>query len=232
MFMSFQRPSQRNIVMKLFQRMVLGALPAVVLVGSSGPALTQQAAESGAATQQVVPLTVSPEGTTNTRKTADPATDVFGPGDRVLLRAAVWDQAAMGYQNWDVISGTYTLDAEGRLVLPFGGALSLEGHDPNAVAQRIVEILQQQISQLEPPALSIEVEEYAPLYVLGDVSRPGAFEARPGLSVLQAMALAGWGAALDRGNRSGSRSDEGWWIAGAAAAPNLAPGITGAAACG
>lgn len=191
MFMSLQSLNPKNIVGTRVRRMVLGVLPVIVFVGSGEPAIAQQQTESGEAASQVVPLTITSKNATNARKSADPQADAFGPGDRVLLRAAVWDQSAMGYEDWDVISGSYTLDSEGRLVLPFGGAISLEGHDPNDVAMRIVELLRQQISQLEPPAISIEVEEYAPVYVLGDVARPGAFEARPGLSALQAMALAG-----------------------------------------
>ncbi len=191
MFMSFQSRNRKNSAATRVGWMVFGVLPVMVSVGLGGPAFAQKQTESGSATQQVVPLTIKPINATNARKSANQGPDAFGPGDRVLLRAAVWDQGAMGYQDWDVISGSYTLDSEGRLVLPFGGAVSLEGRDPSEVALRIVDILQRQISQLEPPAISIEVEEYAPVYVLGDVARPGSFEARPGLSALQAMALAG-----------------------------------------
>ena len=37
----------------------------------------------------------------------------------------------------------------------------------------------------------VEVSEYSPVYVSGDVSKPGAYPFRPGLTVRQAIAVAG-----------------------------------------
>jgi polysaccharide export outer membrane protein/exopolysaccharide production protein ExoF len=44
---------------------------------------------------------------------------------------------------------------------------------------------------VEPPDISVEVVQFRPFYILGDIERPGEYAFRPGLTVLQAVAIAG-----------------------------------------
>src|SRR5690606_28130295 len=44
---------------------------------------------------------------------------------------------------------------------------------------------------VNPPVATVEVVRYPSFYVTGSVDRPGEFEYRPGLTVLQAVAMAG-----------------------------------------
>ena len=55
----------------------------------------------------------------------------------------------------------------------------------------MAETLQVRGGMIDSPTIAIEVIGYRPFYVLGDIARPGAYPARPGLTVLQAVALAG-----------------------------------------
>ncbi|WP_449394505.1 SLBB domain-containing protein [Devosia riboflavina] len=51
--------------------------------------------------------------------------------------------------------------------------------------------LKQHLGLVNAPETSIEILSYPPVYVVGDVSAPGAFEFRQGMTVLQAFALGG-----------------------------------------
>ncbi|MEL6679720.1 MAG: hypothetical protein AAFQ51_13525, partial [Pseudomonadota bacterium] len=61
------------------------------------------------------------------------------------------------------------------------------------VADRFSAALQNRVRFVEPPATSVEIVSYRPIYVLGDVERPGQHVFTPGLTAVQALALAGGG---------------------------------------
>ena len=116
---------------------------------------------------------------------------LLGPGDRIDLRVVSWRDTELEYQLWDAVSGQYTVSASGALNLPLVGAVQVAGLSRSVLAEDVARALQQRAQMVEPPAVTIEVEAFAPFFVLGDVARPGAFEASPGRTVYQAFALAG-----------------------------------------
>ena len=115
----------------------------------------------------------------------------LGPDDRLTIRAVVWNEAEQQFDNWDVVSGEYVVQANGTIMLPLTGPISASGHTTAELAPKVSEALQSRAVMIEPPAIAMEIIAYRPFYILGDVAQPGPYPATPGLTVLQAVALAG-----------------------------------------
>ncbi len=101
-------------------------------------------------------------------------------GDRV--RTTVFAQAN--------VTGEYTIDERGSITLPLGGTIRIKGLTAHKAARFIEEKLKA-VGAFRDPRVSVELLAYAPIYVLGEVNRPGEFAYRPGLSFFSSVALAG-----------------------------------------
>jgi len=89
------------------------------------------------------------------------------------------------------LTGEYTVSPDGMISLPLLGDTSAAGLDLPALAKAISQKLQARLSLKELPTTSVEIIEFGPFYVLGEVERPGAYPYRPGLTVLRCVSLAG-----------------------------------------
>jgi len=88
------------------------------------------------------------------------------------------------------LAGDYLVSPSGTLSIAPIGAISVAGLSLDEVASRLSEyLIKRGLSQR--PGVSVEMLQARPIYVLGDVQRPGEYPFRPGLSVLQAVSLAG-----------------------------------------
>lgn len=122
---------------------------------------------------------------------ADNGEYVLGASDKITIRMVAWDSTALAFTRFTEIEGEYTIAANGTLLLPLIGPVDAAGQTPSVLSEMITVFLQQSIGLAEEPSTTVEVSEYRPVYILGDVQRPGAYEYRPGLRVDQAIALAG-----------------------------------------
>ena len=109
----------------------------------------------------------------------------FGPGDR--LRIAVLNDPAM--------SGEFTVQQSGGISLPSVGRIQVVGRGLDELQEEVVTRLRE--SGLIEPQISVEVAEYRPIYVVGDVKAPGSYPFRMGMTVLQTLAVAGGFLTLD-----------------------------------
>jgi polysaccharide export outer membrane protein len=103
----------------------------------------------------------------------------LGPRDRVLV--TVFNHADL--------SGEYELDGDGRLSMPLIGVV-------DAAGLTLPELQQLLISRLKPdylvnPRVSIEVRNYRPYYLIGEVQSTGSFPYVAGITYLTAIAMAG-----------------------------------------
>jgi len=122
-----------------------------------------------------------PPACNDTALEADVATGYrLGPGDR--LRVTVFRHPDL--------SGEFAIDGEGVLALPLIGGLSAGGMNPRQLEDQ-VETRFRDESYLVNPAVSIEVLTYRPFYILGEVARPGEYEYTNGMTVINAVAMAG-----------------------------------------
>jgi polysaccharide export outer membrane protein len=110
-------------------------------------------------------------------------------GDRVTV--TVYDEPNL--------SGVYDVNPDGNLVLPLIGALNAVGHNPEVVAHAAESRLKRG-KFLEEPHVTISVVEYRPVYVFGEVVKPGSYPYRTGLNALSMVTEAG--GLTYRGSRS------------------------------
>ena len=135
----------------------------------------------------------------------------LGPGDR--LRVAVYRH--------ERLSGESTLDATGTLVMPLLGAIPADGLTPRELELEIEEQLQDD-GYLRAPHVGIEVMTHRPFYILGEVSRPGEYEHVSGMTLVNAVALAG--GYTYRADRTGVTISRGHCVREATAATKVLPG--------
>ncbi|MFC6746256.1 polysaccharide biosynthesis/export family protein [Methylobacterium persicinum] len=108
------------------------------------------------------------------------ATYRLGPGDVVEV-------SVLGVQDY---RRRVTVDVDGAVALPLVGEIPAEGLAVGDLRRRITEGLVAGRA-LKNPDVTVELVEYRPFYVSGDVARPGAIPYRPGLTARVAVALAG-----------------------------------------
>ncbi len=74
--------------------------------------------------------------------------------------------------------------------MPLIGSVRASGLSPDVLATRVGEALVQG-ELLRAPSVSAEVMTYRPIFVLGEVSKPGQYPYQPGMTVVTAAAVAG-----------------------------------------
>lgn len=111
----------------------------------------------------------------------EPAQYRLAPGDRIKL-------TVFGQTN---VTGDYQIDASGSIAIPLvSGPIRMKGLTAEKAARYVQEQLIA-VNAFRDPRVTIELSSFAPIYVLGEVNRPGEFIYRPGMSLFSAVALAG-----------------------------------------
>jgi polysaccharide export outer membrane protein len=111
---------------------------------------------------------------------ADIASYQLGPGD--ALRITVFRH--------EDLSGEFSLDGEGHFAMPLVGEIRGGGRTARQLENE-VELALKSGGYLVEPQVSIEVLNYRPFYIIGEVNNPGSFEYVNGMTVINAVALAG-----------------------------------------
>lgn len=104
----------------------------------------------------------------------------LGPGD--ALRVTVFRHADL--------SGEFSLDGEGYFAMPLVGEILGGGRTARQLENEI-EIALKSGGYLVDPQVGIQVLNYRPFYIIGEVNNPGSFEYVNGMTVINAVALAG-----------------------------------------
>ena len=82
------------------------------------------------------------------------------------------------------------ISADGTFPIPLVGNVTLKGLTLDEAKERLQGLLKDK-GIVKLPDVSIDVSEYRPFFMSGDLSRPGSYPYQPGLTVRQAVALAG-----------------------------------------
>ena len=109
----------------------------------------------------------------------DRASYKLGAGDHIIIK--VFDEADL--------SMDFSLNESGILNYPLLGELKIAGLTIVELEQLITSGLKG--DYLISPDVTISIEEYRPIYIVGEVKRPGSFPYQPALTVKKAIALAG-----------------------------------------
>jgi polysaccharide export outer membrane protein len=88
------------------------------------------------------------------------------------------------------LSGQFALDGEGYLALPLVGEF-LAGDLTTRQLEDEIEIRLRADDLLISPQVGVQLATYRSFYILGEVGTPGSYEYRNGITVINAVALAG-----------------------------------------
>jgi polysaccharide biosynthesis/export protein len=104
---------------------------------------------------------------------------LLGAGDS--LRITVFGEADL--------SGTFKISDNGALVMPLVGQVKAQGLSIADLQKRLVSQLN--VKAVKSPDVTIQIEEYRPFFILGEVKNPGSYPYVPEMTVLTAVAIAG-----------------------------------------
>ncbi len=106
----------------------------------------------------------------------------LGSQDKVRLKVFEWRASRDEIFEWTAFNAEYTVGQGGKISLPLVGDVVAAGKSPTDLSQTIGQALQTRIGLVEPPSISVEVVQFRPFYIVGDVDRPGEYAYRPGLN--------------------------------------------------
>ncbi len=104
---------------------------------------------------------------------------LLGTGDKV--RVIVFGE--------DDLGGQFQIDDSGFIRLPLIGQLKAAGLSPRDLETQIAAALGN--GYLNSPRVSVEVTDYRPFYIIGEVNKPGQYSYVNDMSALNAIALGG-----------------------------------------
>jgi polysaccharide biosynthesis/export protein len=90
----------------------------------------------------------------------------------------------------DQLTGEFRVDDRGNITLPLLGSVQAAGHTPEQLDAKIADELRQR-KLLRDPSVAVEVIAYRPVFVLGEVAKPGQYPFQPGMTMLTTVAVAG-----------------------------------------
>lgn len=113
---------------------------------------------------------------------------VLDSGDRI--RVTVFEQEGL--------TNTYSVDQAGYIAFPLVGAVAARGQSAAQLEGAIAAKLRN--GYLRDPDVSVEIDRYRPIFVMGEVGASGQYSYVPGMTVQKAIAVAG--GFSPRGNQS------------------------------
>lgn len=115
-----------------------------------------------------------------------PTTSVVASAPYILRPT---DQVRVQVYNESSVTGEYAIDSAGFISVPLAGRIKAAGLTTLALEKSIAAKLNRGI--LKDAGVNVQVSGYSPFYIRGEVKKPGEFPYRPGMTVADAVALAG-----------------------------------------
>lgn len=119
------------------------------------------------------------------------AASTLPPQTKVRIAIIQWIPTLGAYERWNAIGGEFIVSDDWAVSLPVMGKISVRDLDEAGLASAIAARLQSKIGLNEAPEATVEIVEYQPIYIVGDVDKPGEYRYRQGMTVLQSLALSG-----------------------------------------
>jgi polysaccharide export outer membrane protein len=108
------------------------------------------------------------------------STYTLGTGEQV--RVVIFGQTQL--------TGLFTVNDRGNISVPLLGDVPAQGKTTDQLAQTIATELQAR-KLLNDPSVSVEIARYRPVFILGEVVKPGQYPYEPGMTALTLVAIAG-----------------------------------------
>jgi polysaccharide biosynthesis/export protein ExoF len=106
-------------------------------------------------------------------------------------RLGISDRVKIKVDEWPDLNGEYTVTPDGVVSLPMIGNINVDGLRLNDLSLEISARLQRRSEGAERALAAVEITQYRPFAIMGDVQRPGQYPYRPRLTVLEAISIAG-----------------------------------------
>jgi protein involved in polysaccharide export with SLBB domain len=104
-------------------------------------------------------------------------------------RLAPGDKLKVNVFNETDLTGEYQVTDRGSISVPLIGEIRAAGYSVEQFRQSLVEALKN--GYVRNPRVTVEVVNYRPINVIGEVRNAGQYTYRPGISVADAVAMAG-----------------------------------------
>ena len=111
------------------------------------------------------------------------------PGAQRTYQLDSGDQLRILVFGQDELSGSYTVDGTGMISMPLIPAVNARGFTTAQLEQVIARELAKGI--VIRPSVSVQIENFRPFFILGEVRNPGHYPYVHGMTVLTAVAIAG-----------------------------------------
>lgn len=108
---------------------------------------------------------------------------------REEYRLAAGDRVRVSVYGHEDLSGEFEVDGSGQLSLPLIEDVSARGRTLNDLELDIENYLKP--DYLIDPQVSVEMLNYRPFYIVGEVKEPGSYPYVNGMTVINAVAMAG-----------------------------------------
>lgn len=103
----------------------------------------------------------------------------FDSGDR--LRVTVFDQPSL--------TASYLVDQAGYISMPLIGGVPARGHTADELEKAVADKLR--AGYLRTPDVSVDIDQYRPFFIMGEVKAGGQYAYVPGMTGQNAVAIAG-----------------------------------------
>jgi polysaccharide biosynthesis/export protein len=116
----------------------------------------------------------------------------FATGQDALARVyrlGIGDKLKISVFGEETLSGPVEVDARGQVALPLAGDVAAKG----LTIQQFRDAVARKLSDgfLKNPRVTVEVANYRPIYVHGEVKNGGEFQFKAGMTLRDAVAIAG-----------------------------------------
>ena len=111
------------------------------------------------------------------------------PGERRAYTLGSGDELKLTIFGQEDLSGEYRVDGDGVISLSLVGDIDVGGKTVNEAEAAIERAYKP--DYLVNPRVSIQVLNYRPFYILGEVKQPGSYSYVSGLTVVEAVSIAG-----------------------------------------
>lgn len=105
---------------------------------------------------------------------------VLGAGDRIRIITFGAEQ----------LTGEFRVGDSGDIAVPLLGTVHAAGLTSRELSHRLTDGLVR-TGMFKQPSVAVEVVAYRPIFILGEVKKPGQYPYQPGMTILTAVAIAG-----------------------------------------
>ncbi|TDX62150.1 polysaccharide export outer membrane protein [Methylosinus sp. sav-2] len=106
------------------------------------------------------------------------------------LRLQAGDKLKVSVFGEDKLSGEYEIDPAGYVSLPLAGTVQAAGLTKLELEQALTKKFRSE-QYLRNAKVTVDIANFRPFYVLGEVEKPGKYPYESGLNVVSAVAVAG-----------------------------------------